>query len=358
MENIQTLPTADILQNAVTPIVLQGLPLETPTPLPKKINKSIEILMVPKPSVRAEHQKNVGIILDATIILKILSKHYKSVVITEIKALDDLERLVIRNPDLVFSGVKYFEFDGKTLWLNDFLDRFGIRSMASSKQALDREANKSRAKDIVQKAGIATAHYFTTCPGEHPTEASLPIDFPLFVKPVTGGDSRGVDANSVVNDFAGFVAKVAEIQNTQRSRCLVETYLSGREYSVGVFEDALTGALTAMPIEIIVTENRNGNRILDFDIKKNDSETVVAVTDSAVHQKLCDLAKVAFKALSGKSFGRIDVMMNGAQLPHFVEANLMPGLRKGYFYRACSFNLNMSYEQMILKIADNGLSYR
>ena len=43
-------------------------------------------------------------------------------------------------------------------------------------------------------------------------------------------------------------------------------------------------------------------------------------------------------------------------IPHFIEANLMPGLRKGYLYRACLFNLGMSYEQMILTIADNGLS--
>ena len=45
-------------------------------------------------------------------------------------------------------------------------------------------------------------------------------------------------------------------------------------------------------------------------------------------------------------------------VPYFIEANLMPGLRKGYFYRSCYLNLNMSYEQMILTVADNGLSSR
>ena len=48
--------------------------------------------------------------------------------------------------------------------------------------------------------------------------------------------------------------------------------------------------------------------------------------------------------------------MNHNGVPHFIEANLMPGLRKGYLYRACLFSLGMSYEQMILTIADNGLS--
>jgi D-alanine-D-alanine ligase len=48
--------------------------------------------------------------------------------------------------------------------------------------------------------------------------------------------------------------------------------------------------------------------------------------------------------------------MNSENVPHFMEANLMPGLREGYFYRACNLNLNMSYEDMILTIVNNGLS--
>lgn len=357
MEDALILPTAGGPHKSISAVALKGLPINSVDFSPEKIDKSIEIITVAKPSDMTENQRNVGIVLDVKIILKILSKYYESVTVTEINTFDDLERLAARNPDLVFSGVKYFEFDGKILWLNEYLDRFGIRYMASSKTALDLESNKSRAKHIMQEAGIATAHYFTTYPGEHPTEDSIPIAFPLFVKPITGGDSRGVDAKSVVNDFAEFVAKVGEILYTLQTRSLVETYLSGKEYSVGIFEDFSTGFLTAMPIEIVVEENANGNRILDFDIKKNDSEKVVAVTDPRIHKQLSDLAKAAFKALGGKSFGRIDIMMDRYEVPHFVEANLMPGLSKGYFYRSCFLNQHMSYEQMILKIADNGLSY-
>jgi len=52
--------------------------------------------------------------------------------------------------------------------------------------------------------------------------------------------------------------------------------------------------------------------------------------------------------LGGKSLGRIDIRMDHRGIPHFMEANLMPGLRKGYFYRSCVLNLDMSYEDMIL----------
>ena len=324
--------------------------------IPIRINKTIEIVTVPKLADITKNQKNVGIILDEKIILKILSKCYKNVLITEINSEKDLEKLVIRKPDLVFSGVKYFYFNNKNVWLNDYLEMYDIPYIASSKAALDNESDKNKAKKIMQKAKIKTADFFITTPGKHLNELSMPIQFPVFIKPVTGGDSRGVDSNSIVYNFKSFEEKVLDIKVKQNSPSLVETYLSGQEYSVGIFQDSTDGSLRAMPIEIIVKKNLNGHCILDFDVKKNDEEKVIAVTDIKIFNKLSKLAKNSFKALGGKSLGRIDIKMNQFGIPHFIEANLMPGLRKGYFYRSCLLNLNMSYDEMILSIANTGLS--
>ncbi|NVK33058.1 MAG: D-alanine--D-alanine ligase [Rhodobacteraceae bacterium] len=321
-----------------------------------KHGETIEIVIAPPPSEPGSHRRNVGIEIDETLVCKILRERYENVVITQIETREQLEQLAVRAPDLVFSGVKFFTFDGEDLWLNDFLDRHAIAYIASGRYALDNEHDKARAKHIVGQANVATAGFFLTAPGEHPTAVSLPLSFPLFIKPVTGGDSRGVDAMSVVHDFAAFQRKVFDIHENQKSRAMVETYLSGREYSVGILEDPATGKLRAMPIEIASQPNANGDRILDYDVKRQDAETVSAVTDAAVHLKLCTLAKAAFRALGGKSIGRIDVKMNGRNVPHFIEANLMPGLRKGYFYRSCMLNLGMDYEAMILTIARNGLA--
>ena len=332
------------------------LPLKKNNILPVKITKAIEIVIVPNFGELNSHQDNVGIILEEKKILKILSKRYRNVVITEINCEKDLEKLVIRKPDLVFSGVKYFFFRNRKIWLNDYLEMFDIPYIASSKAALDNESNKNRAKKLMQKAKIKTADFFITNPGEYLDETLIPIKFPLFIKPVTGGDSRGIDKNSIVLNFESFAAKVLDIKVEQNSPSLVETYLSGKEYSVGIFEDSIDGSLRAMPIEIIVKKNVDGHCILDFDTKKNDEEKVIAVTDINIFNKLSKLAKDSFKALGGKSLGRIDIKMNHLGVPHFIEANLMPGLRKGYFYRSCVINLDMSYEDMIFSIANTGLS--
>jgi len=324
--------------------------------IPIKIKKKIEIVVVPNFGEINSHQDNVGIILEERKILKILSKRYKDVKITEINCEEDLEQLVNRKPDLVFSGVKYFLFNSKKVWLNDYLEIFAIPYIASSKTALDNESDKNIAKKIMQKANIKTADFFITNPGEHLNESSIPLKFPLFIKPVTGGDSRGIDKNSIVLNFESFTAKVLDIKTKQNSPSLAEVYLSGKEYSVGIFENSVDRSLRAMPIEIIVKKNIDGNCILDFDVKKNDEEKVILVTDSKIFKKLSKLAKASFKALGGKSLGRIDIKMNDLGVPHFVEANLMPGLRKGYFYRSCVLNLEMSYEDMIFSIANTGLS--
>ena len=332
------------------------LPLKKNDNIKIKINKKIEIVVVPNFGKVNSHQDNVGIILENKKVLRILSKQYKNVIITEINSEEDLYQLVKRKPDLVFSGVKYFLFNNQKIWLNDYLELFKILYIASSKAALDNESDKNRAKKIMQKNNIRTADFFITNPGEYLKESSIPIKFPLFIKPITGGDSRGINKNSLVFNFEDFTAKVLDIKLKQKSPSLVETYLAGKEYSVGIFEDSIDGSLRAMPIEIIVKKNIDGHCILDFDVKKNDEEEVIVVTDTKIFDKLSQLAKNSFTALGGKSLGRIDIKMDHLGIPHFIEANLMPGLRKGYFYRSCVLNLNMSYDEMILSIANTGLS--
>ena len=193
------------------------LPLIKNNIIPIKINKTIEIVVVPNLGPKNSHQDNVGIVIEEKNILRILSKRYKDVSITEINSEQDLEALVKRKPDLVFSGVKYFFFNNRNIWLNDYLEMFKIPYIASSKAALDNESDKNRAKKIMQKNNIRTADFFITNPGEYLTESSIPISFPLFIKPVTGGDSRGVDKNSIVFNFEGFTSKVLDIKINQNS---------------------------------------------------------------------------------------------------------------------------------------------
>jgi len=326
-----------------------------------KINKYIEIVTIPEKPALGMRRDNIGIKLDIPVIFKILSQRYEKVSVSIIETENDLKELILKKPDLVFSGIRYFCFNERdkepheSIWFSNYLAKNDIAYIGSTVKVYRNSYNKPIAKQIVQKAGIKTALSFTTQPDEHTSTQSLPIPFPLFVKPASGGDSRGVDENSIVFNFEDFQTKVLTIYKDQQKRSLVETYLSGKEYTVGVFEDISDGKLTTMPIEIISNKNKNGHRILDYTAKKEDFEQVLAVTDPKIYDQLSNLATKVFKAIKATSHGRIDIKVNAQGVPHFLEVNLKPGLGKGYFYRSCALNQNMSYEQMIYKIADNAL---
>ncbi len=327
----------------------------------RKINKYIEIVMSPDRASVGMEKENVGIILDELKILEVLSQRYKTVCVSVIKTENDLKALVAKNPDLVFSGLKYFDFydddkkQNKHIWFSDYLAQHNIAYLGSISKVYKNSYDKAHAKKIAQDAGINTAQFFTTEPDELTLSQSLGITPPFFVKPDRGGDSKGIDENSIVTSFEGLKAKVSNIYQTQQSRSLVETYLSGKEYTVGVLEDVADGTLMAMPIEIIPSKNRNGDRVLDFDTKVNNTEQVIEITDLQIHKLISDLAIQVFKALKAASHARIDIKMDGYGVPYFLEANLMPGLGTGYLYRSCAINQKMSYEQMIYKITDNAL---
>ena len=57
---------------------------------------------------------------------------------------------------------------------------------------------------------------------------------------------------------------------------------------IGILEDSIDGTLRAMPIEIIVKENKDGHRILDYNVKKNDEEKVIPVTDIKIFKNKRD----------------------------------------------------------------------
>ena len=182
----------DVLDNVVT-VNFENFQNQTK---PRE-KQSIEILTVPNPGGQ-KNQKNVAITINTKLIQNILSKVYSKVCISEITTPRCLEKLAKREPDLVFSGVKYFEFNGAHIWLNDFLELHNICYIGSNHAALDCEHDKGLAKSIVKEAGVVTADYVVMKANSFPTRKAANMVYPVFVKPVTGGDSIGIDDLSVV----------------------------------------------------------------------------------------------------------------------------------------------------------------
>lgn len=323
----------------------------------KKINKYVEVVMTYIADLDIMSLKT------CEMICSVLQNHYTKVGFTIIKKKSDLEELVQKKPDLIFSGIKYVGFEAEAItkdspnkiWLSDYLDQAGINYTGSSRNALELEFDKSIAKKKIQQCGIFTAPFFVARPNQYQNRQELPLKFPLFVKPLYQGGGSGIGQDSVVTNFNDFQKKVQVIHNEYKQPSLAEKYLTGREFTVAIFDANYPREFTVMPIELIAQANGKGDRILGLEEKEADQEEVIAITDQRVRKSVISLAKQAFKALGARDFGRIDIRMDENNAPCFFEANLAPGLGLGYFFRACKLNKKMTYEDMVLKIAEIGL---
>jgi len=323
-----------------------------------KINKYIEIVRSTTPSLSSMGQKSCGMIK------AVLEQQYQKVGVTFVSDTNDLDRLVNKQPDLVFLGVKNVpsEQDPESLvWVSDYLDKRGINYTGSTQSAIMLDFDKPAAKQIVRSSGLHSAAYFTAQPGQYTGSHDLPLNFPLFIKPPNGGGGKGIGADSVARNFVSYQQKVQSIYDKYGTESLVETYLPGREFSVAIIENDSNKELLAMPIELITEQNSSGDRILGQKVKSDDTEHVIAVAEGHIRQAVVQLAKDVFEVLGARDYGRIDIRLNENNEPHFLEANLIPGLAQhdftSYFTSACIINKSMNYEVIIGLLAEIGLSH-
>lgn len=324
----------------------------------KKINKHVEIAMTYIADLNIMCSKSCKMVFD------VLKEHYKKVEVTIVKTKRDLNELVKKNPDIVLSGIKYVGFDKGSIekdslnkiWFSEYLEKKGIQCTASSRPALEFDFNKTLAKKRMQECNVNTAPFFIAVPDQYATSEELPVSFPLFIKPIYEGGGKGIDFHSIANDFESYEKKVIEIYERFNTPVLVEKYLNGREFTVGIIGNDYDN-LQTMPIEIIAVSNALGEKVRGSEVKKADTEKPIYIKDDTIRKDVSDLASNAFKALGASDYGRIDIRMDEKNTPYFLEANLMPGLDKNYgdLSRSCRLNNVMTYEEMILKIVDIGL---
>lgn len=294
-----------------------------------------------------------------------LKEKYPHATFHEITSRSSLGLVTQEAPDLVVLCSKYFlEKKSNThIWFSDYFSEQGVPFTGSDRTALEFDSNKSKAKSVLQKVGIATAQYFLTYPDQYRTEDTLPLRFPVFIKPLDAANGNGVDENSIVREFESYRRKVNDLFSTFNAKVLVEELLPGREFTVAILESQDFGLRRIMPIEIIPPVNSRGDRVLGFEAKQQNEERLQAIEEPTL-SLVTHFADKVFTALGARDFGRIDVMLNHLGEPHFLEANLVPGMTPGtsYFPRACSFpyssgesSSSMTYSDVVFKIVELGL---
>ncbi|NLA97546.1 MAG: ATP-grasp domain-containing protein [Spirochaetales bacterium] len=178
-------------------------------------------------------------------------------------------------------------------------------------------------KDVVRKAGVATADFCTLSHPEDYKKVDLP--YPLFLKPVAGGTGIGITASSKVTNPGQLKSVSQAMLAAYEQPVLVETYLSGREFTVGITGTGDDAVSTGV-MEIIIDHQSDGG-IYSYKTKQEYVTTTRYEKPEAAAWKACEaVALAAWQALGCRDGGRVDVKMDEKGVVHFLEVNPLAGL--------------------------------
>jgi D-alanine-D-alanine ligase len=184
--------------------------------------------------------------------------------------------------------------------------------------------DKSLAKRLWQQVGLPTSP-FCLARSEKDCEVfqgDPPFEYPLFIKPVAGRGSAGINDASVVHSYDQLVSGVVERLATISQPVLIEKFLRGREITLGVLGNE--NARVLPPLEIVY---RGGDVTLTFEKKEldNDSFLCPAPLTAEETEMMQQLALRAYHVLGFKDFGRIDTILT-EEGPFLLEGNTFAGL--------------------------------
>ena len=179
--------------------------------------------------------------------------------------------------------------------------------------------NKRDTLSVLSKFNIPKANSIYVSKGDaiDGNEVAQTLGLPFFVKPNQSGSSLGVSKVNSLEDFD----KALDFAFAEDNDILIESYLKGREVSVGVIK--YKGETKVMGITEILSEND----FFDYEAKYlgKSEEVTPANLSEDIKNSVEETAKKVYEALGMSGFSRTDfIIMN--DVPHFIEINTNPGL--------------------------------
>jgi D-alanine-D-alanine ligase len=207
--------------------------------------------------------------------------------------------------------------DGK---LQGYFDMLGLPYTSCDAATSALTFNKRYTVAVAAFGGISVAnsmHLFKHTPVS-PENILAKLQLPVFVKPNNGGSSIGMSKVTTADALAPALEKAFK-EDTQ---VLVEEFISGREFTIGVFKTK--GALQVLPI----TEIETSNEFFDFEAKYQGKsvETTPALIAETMQSQLEAAAKRVYEVLNCRGVVRVDFIYNEEKgLPYMLEVNTVPG---------------------------------
>jgi D-alanine-D-alanine ligase len=277
-------------------------------------------------------------------------------------------------PDICFNIAEGIGGEAREAQVPALLELLQIPYTGSRVLANGISLDKTLTKRIWRDRRLPVASFQEFSIGDEPLRPEL--EFPLFVKPAREGTGMGVDMNAIVNNEKELRERAQYIIDTYQQPALVETFLPGREFTVGILGRADAKLYSRHP-DWYEKDGFHRFPILELDMTRSVTPMVYsqeakskdvgeagapgyfcpADIEPELEKKLKYYALRAHQILNALDVSRTDIRLDEQGNPRVMEINTLPGLTPNYSDLCLqSAAEGIRYEDLILEILYLGAS--
>jgi len=228
--------------------------------------------------------------------------------------------------DLVFNFAEGLHGIAREAQVPAILDVYQIPYTFSDPLVLALTLHKALTKVVVRSVGIPTPDFALI---ERPEDADrLDLPLPLFAKPVAEGTGKGITAASKIRQRAALRPICGELLARYRQPVLVETFLPGREFTVGILGTGPEARVLAS-MEVLLLPGAEADVYSYANKEQSEEHCQYRLGRPDEDAEVCraeQLALAAYRALGCRDAGRVDLRSDAQGQPNFLEINPLAGL--------------------------------
>lgn len=263
-------------------------------------------------------------------------------------------------PDIVFNFAEGLNGFNRESHIPAMLEMLQIPYSGSDALTLGICLDKSRAKEILTCHKIPNAKFVVA--NQMEDIAKTKFDFPLIVKPISEGSSKGIFSSSFVKNTQELEDEVRRILFLYNQPALIEEFLPGREFTVAVIGNGNETEVLPIieiryedfPEDVVPLYSYEAKWILDTKENTFDVFKCPAKLDSKLEERIKDTVLQAYNVLRCKDWSRIDVRLDKNGVPNIIEINPLPGImpdpNENSSFPKAARAVGMNYNQMIQRV--------
>jgi D-alanine-D-alanine ligase len=225
--------------------------------------------------------------------------------------------------DLVFNIAEGLRGFARESQVPALLDAYEIPYTFSDPLVLALALHKGLTKRVIRDLGIPTPDFAVVEEEREAEQVDLP--FPLFAKPVAEGTGKGISGSSRIESMADLVRLCGALLHEFEQPVLIETFLPGREFTVGITGTGRDARALAV-IEVVLKSEAESHAYSYVNKQRYEDLVEYRLVKDSMADKAAEVALAAYKGLGCRDAGRVDLRSDMHGQPHFMEINPLAGL--------------------------------